>query len=236
MKASRFFRLVWRFNALALAAVAVVALLLGGYGLAEVLRHETRQIQAINITPAPEHAREELEIGAFTPLAPGPVLWAPVTARVDYALGRHSKQATSVRNYLFYDTEQRTSWRLLPDNRRLVLSVQPLRTRQAADWSAAEPTPAHALAVSLGDRDTNGDGLLTRNDDIAFGMARPDGTDFKRLEIGPGQLATAHLASETEAVLIVARPDGAEAVHVALPDARIVARHRIDAGLAPKAQ
>ncbi|MEZ5853381.1 MAG: hypothetical protein R3D67_01030 [Hyphomicrobiaceae bacterium] len=227
MTANRFFRLVWRMNALAIAGLCVLGLLLGTYALFQVTRHETRPILASGIAPTNPQPSERLTIGAFSWLEPARLLWAPVEDGANYRLGLHSKTASSIRNYVIYDVAQATARYLLSDHSALITDARLLRQRN--ETPASPPPPAKAILVSLVKSDTNGDGYLTRTDDATLLMAAADGSDVRALAFEPGRLLDARLLGDTEALIMMARPAGVEAIHIALADRKILKRKLISA-------
>ncbi len=229
MTTNRFFRLVWRLNALVIAAVSVLGLILGGYGLVQVASHETRPLRATSIARSDPAVPQKLAIGAFSWLESNRLLWAPLEASTDYRLGLHSKSASSIRNYVVYDVTNSQARHILPDTKGLIASAIVLRSQTSAP---ADPlTPAKAIVLAHIEADANGDGLLTRTDAATVMIAAGDGSDAKPLELEPGRLIDARLVSDTEALVMIARVAGVEAVHIALATRTIIKRQLIPAAL-----
>lgn len=231
MTVEHFFRMVWRFNALAFALACTLALILSAYALVQVLRHETRSVSAHSVTRLETSTSlpETFEIGTFTWLDENRTVWAPVLAEQNYRLGHSAKTAGSTRNYLVYDMATARTTRLLPDNLTTILSAHPLRLDRPA---TSEPAPSpKAILLTLLPADTNGDGLVTPRDDIAIALARPEGTGLKRLPIAARRLLFSRLQSDASLFLVVGHEKMAEAITISIPGFEITRRVQIDTGL-----
>ena len=159
---SPFFRNVWRFNALAIAAVSGLALIVGGYAAFQIARdvfhipYQARDIARVDIAGQPggdpSAGQEVLTTGSFTRIGGTPVLWAPVTGTQSYDYRASGKEASSIRNYLFYDTASGASRKLFNASAQVVVEALELR-RPDADSSKRAPD---ALLISYIANDSNG--------------------------------------------------------------------------------
>ncbi len=56
---NRFFRIVWRFNALGIAGVAIFSVLLGSYLVYEIFKTKTRERQVTNVVNVGEPGQQD---------------------------------------------------------------------------------------------------------------------------------------------------------------------------------
>lgn len=189
----RFFHVLWRFNAIVIAAVALMALaygaLAGFYIVRDVMR--TRNVASIAIAPVNTQpfsgtnerptSRPALEIRQFTKVEGHDVLRAAMTSREPMSDRYYSKEATNTRDVLFYDMAKGTYHRLLGRDDRLIVQMQDL-TRPIDEAAASERASstflrgrAAAFLALLVDTDSNGDGRLSARDLKSVVLAGPDG-------------------------------------------------------------
>jgi len=88
-----------------------------------------------------------------------------------------SKEADSVRNYLFVDAKSRSSYWLLPTMDKLILRDHDLPETEYG----AKRLPVRAVVYTIVDTDSDKDGRLTDRDRKTVGITGPDGTDLRRV-------------------------------------------------------
>lgn len=185
-----FFRTLWRFNALAIATCGVIGIFVGlfaAYHIArEVFRqpyevHNAARVEEPSGTAKPGTAEPEktLQVQPFSRIPGTPLVYSIISATQSYDFRYSSKEATSTRNYLIYDTASGTSRAVLPDDRAVVSSFQILTPD-----NASPDTAPLALALAVIDKDANSDGMLNSRDPLALVLTRPDGTGLVRLADG----------------------------------------------------
>lgn len=229
MSRNRFFRRVWQFNALAIAGVSVLGLVLGSYGVFETVRHvlRDRSIHAAARVPVEdageaneaESPREIISVGHFSKLHGADVLWAPVTGNQRYRFNVYSKSADSVRNYAFYNPQTGESRRLLGTDRTVISSARPL----VAEKAGSVPE-AIAIIYEIIRKDTDGDGVLTERDQRDLVISRPDGSSAVQAVSGADVLHGASLAGSETVVVIYGRKGTMVAEHFAVADLKSVKR------------
>ena len=126
----RFFQRLWRFNAIVIAAVALMGLgygaLAGYYITRDMLR--TRNVASIApAAPAAETSRQpesgpvaHLETLSFSRLPDLDVMYAAMTSVDRMSVSYYSKEATNTRDYLFYDMKSGAFHRLIGRDDSLV--------------------------------------------------------------------------------------------------------------------
>jgi hypothetical protein len=207
---NRIFRLIWRFNALAIAVCGLLGLFVGSIVAVQLARelfrtpYQARDIARTN-TEAPgggaPGVQEKLSVSSFSRINGTNVLWAPVTVDQTYDYRYSSKEAASTRNYLLYDSTTGTTRSLLDNNRQIILEARELR-RPDGDMKA----PPEALFFSVVEKDTNGDGILSGTDKISIALCRPDGQGLTKINDANGR-TTGELVSDDGHTLIVMQDD-----------------------------
>ncbi len=236
MRGVRFWRLVWRFNALIIAAAGALILAVLLFALADEVNRLIRAQKASQVLPVAAErdgaaAREvETALQGFARLEDTALLYAAVVRRArvrDGMLGSSrygGKSSVNVIDWLIYDPASGASRRLLGLPQSLLFGVETLRFQGPED----DRPRARALLLRYAVEDSNSDGLLTERDAARIGLAAPDGTGFVALDI-EGSLVNAVVISPTEAVARVDAPDGPRAVHLDLVARRILATRDLGA-------
>jgi hypothetical protein len=175
-RALRWFRTMWRVNAIVILAAgllvcvaAVVVMLATVRELArERVTHDSARLE-------PEVVKGEVfELGNMARLRGTPVLLLELTSRQQYSTGAYSKEATSVRNLLFFDSEtSKSSW--LFTQYGLLAGIKPLAER------GDDQARIRWLMLEVISQDTNRDGRLSLQDAHTLGVVDADGQNYKDL-------------------------------------------------------
>ena len=167
MKPVRFFRLVWRINAvllliagligvvmLAAGAVFLVQQALGTHRVMDIVRDDTKTVREENM----RLFEPQVYPGSFRILA--------LHATQSYSLSSMDKESTSTRNLALIDLDTGVNHWLLPDNKRLVLEWQVLDVdgRVQDRWGDAPLKKPVWLIAEIVMQDTNNDGVLSYED------------------------------------------------------------------------
>lgn len=225
MRTSAFFRWVWRFNALAIAGVAVIGGLLGLAALYFVIADLTAERRVgglVNIDPAYEESTVE-QIRGFAPLGREGLLWAAIERSTVSPLRTSSKRAAGVADYIIYDPTQGASRRLLGVDDALILEA---RLLYALD-DEAKRRPALALLARYVDHDSNDDQRLNHLDVEKLALARADGTRLVTFAEADESLGV-NAISMTEAVAMIRTGETVEALHVDLRSLSVTRRAPIE--------
>lgn len=194
---SPFFRLVWRFNALAIAVASVIAVFIGLYAAYHVARDVFRvpyqAADAVRLEPQPtatdkpgepqaKALRTDLDVGHFQHIGGTRHYYASVVGAQSYDYRYSSKEATSTRNLIYFDADTMESRKLLTTDDTLVIETRELR----GEGQPADTAPS-AMLFSLVETDSNKDGMLNANDARTLALARVDGSGLERLAGITGQ-------------------------------------------------
>jgi hypothetical protein len=123
---NRFFQFVWRVNALAIAAVAVVAGMLGLYGLGSIVGYETRDREVTDlVTVDPEVPRqEEARLGQPIPIGGTQVVRIPLyLAQKTDATYYIKSSGDNIVNELYVDSNTGKSTWLFKGTKRLIFNL-----------------------------------------------------------------------------------------------------------------
>lgn len=228
-----FFRLVWRFNALAIAAVSGISLFVGAYATYHVARdlfrhpYQTEDVARVEQpadgdTPQPA-VKTDVSLSHFSSIRGSPILWATLDARQTYDFRYSSKEASSTRNVVFYDMAKGESRKLLADDKRLIVERRELRKDDAPSND-----PPTALFFLLIETDTDKDGLLTQRDAWTIAFSRVNGEELTRIEGAAGSVYGVTLnAGGNEAVTIVEAGGGLSALHIDLETFKVMRRAKV---------
>jgi hypothetical protein len=180
MRASRFFRLVWRANALVIFLAGILASAVALFALAFIWREQTRTHEVrgvVNIAGA-EVQQERYRLGNFERLKHVHLLRAALTSEQEYDQVAFSKSASATRNYLFFDPATHKSRWLLPSNDQVFLVDDDLFYPAESRYKDDEGSFRGTLLLVV-DRDTNGDDRLNQQDAKAIAIAALDGSVYR---------------------------------------------------------
>jgi hypothetical protein len=199
MKTRRFFRTVWRLNALIILIAGVLACGLLAFVMLQFLRDMTRTRHVSNVVNvAPEQrGRDRTSLGSFTRVEGTQVFRAPLNIEQTYELSVASKETTSIQNYLFYDPALDRSYWLRAGAPALFVGSHELPER---DFE--ERLPITAMLYEIVERDTDGDQRLTESDLRVIAVADAAGTRLTPVLRDVAQLHAADITTGNAALVI----------------------------------
>ena len=216
-----FFSYVWRFNALAIAAVSCLALFIGAYAAFQIARdvfyrpyqaHDIARVDPKDGTGATPKLRTDLSVLHFSRIQGTDALWSNVVATQSYNYSLASKDASSTRNIIFYDMKSGQSRKLLPNDDAVIVA-----TRELREDDPQGTKPPKALLFSFIEKDTNGDGLINNQDGVTLALAHANGEGLTRIEEANGQLKGETLVAATNEIVVMTERDGVlKALHIDL--------------------
>jgi hypothetical protein len=176
MRAHRFFRGVWRFNALVILFAGVLAIgaltISAVYALRAIFRE--REVVAVVNTAEQGGIRETLALGRATQIRGHSGLLVAVESDQEYDQAYFSKSTAAARNYGFVSASELPRW-LYPHNRFLVVDASQL---PASEYSERDP-PTAVVSFVVVQSDSDGDERLTPSDLSKLVFTKPDGTGSK---------------------------------------------------------
>ncbi|MCI0657621.1 MAG: hypothetical protein L0170_11200 [Acidobacteria bacterium] len=198
MTSHRFFRIVWRINAIVLLVAAAVAILILGIGAVALGRDMFRtwgEREAVTV------AGQRVESSRFQfenfELLPGTgVLRSPLAVYESYGFGS-SGGGRAILNYFYYDSSTRNAHWLLKDNERLIWWSCDLKT------SATQPAESRTLGslYAVVESDSDHDGQLTSSDLSSVLLTDPAGAQETRILERVSDIQGCEVLSPSSAVL-----------------------------------
>ncbi len=221
-----FYRAIWRFNALAIAAVSALGLFVGSYAAFQIARdvfyrpyqaHDIARVEPQDGTGALPKLRTDLSVASFSPIRGTETLWAQLTATQSYDYRYSSKEASSTRNVIFYDVKSGKSRKLLPSDDAVIAD-----TRELREDDPQGTKPPKALLFSFIEKDTNGDGVLNHQDGVTLALAQSNGEGLMRIEEFSGELKGETLVTAANEIVVMTERDGAlKALHIDLASFKV---------------
>jgi hypothetical protein len=212
---NRFFQFVWRVNALAIAAVAVVAGMLGLYGLGSIVGYETRDREVTDlVTVDPEVPRqEEARLGQPFPIGGTQVVRIPLyLAQKTDATYYIKSSGDNIVNELYVDSNTGKSTWLFKGTKRLIFN----QTSVLRQLKSEQPNVT-SLVYALVDNDSNKDGRLSPKDLAAIGYSSPDGAIYTPLIDGIEKLYAIEQVSDDRLMILYSRNGESRMITYALP-------------------
>lgn len=221
-----FYRAIWRFNALAIAAVSSLALFVGAYAAFQIARdlfhrpyqaHDIARVETKDAPGAPPKLRTDLSVMNFSPIRGTETLWGNLMATQAYDYRYSSKEASSTRNVIFYDVKSGQSRKLLANDDAIIID-----TRELRDDDPQGTKPPKALLFSFIEKDTNGDGVLNHQDGVTLALAQANGEGLTRIGEASGSLKGETLVTAANEIVVMTERDGAlRALHIDLASFKV---------------
>ena len=177
MEESKFFKNIWRFNALIIAVagvLAVLVLLFTGYLIYKEQTRSKHKNEIVNIDPETNIA-EVFRLGRVKHVKGSQSVIVPLYSDQNFDL-RYSggKSTSSTRNLLFSNMHTEVSKWLLPTNEFLIPQYSLINKSNSYSNEEDVITILYRVVKS----DTNGDERLTENDELHISLSKPDGANF----------------------------------------------------------
>lgn len=218
MDDNRFFKFIWRVNALAIAAILLLAAtILFWEFLGKDIFGPRHVIDVVNVDPADDTIVELRSISVDGRVAGASLFRVSLNSEQEYDLGFSSKGSKgSVLNTGFYDVDTGGTQWLFPTQDQLITRVETIFTSHQENASLVSHKPvALGHFVSFVDQDTSGDKRLSHSDEVSVLAIGPDGQGAIRILSGLTQAPRVQPLGGRKAVLFF---DTAEGKHSAIFD------------------
>ncbi|MEI6427478.1 MAG: hypothetical protein WCO45_03685 [Pseudanabaena sp. ELA607] len=185
MKFRRFVSYVWHINAFLILFVGLLAGGILALSALQLLRDMTQRravSDVANVSPQ-EVTLAKAEVGDFEVIPQTNVARAPLYVKQEYDYRISGKEASSIRNYLFFDGNQKVSYWLKAKNDGLIISSIPVFNLPNSNDSKPSVKPLSIIYVLL-ESDTNQDQRLNEADLKTIAISSPTGKQFKSLVQG----------------------------------------------------
>lgn len=222
---NRFFKWVWRFNAIAIAGAAMIVAVAATFVVHEFYRNmmrersfETRDALASQALPAAANSPDTVSIrlGRASPLE-GTTLTVIEALREQSQKGSyHTKEDTgNVVNYFFTDSNNgKANW-LLPDGKVLIADVTWI-VKGSPSPAITSHAPVTAAVYVLVRADTNSDGIVGGGDRKTLAVSSADGTGLRTL-FEADRIHSVVQASEDRVTVVYSDGEANYVAHYALP-------------------
>ncbi|MCG8635293.1 MAG: hypothetical protein MI863_15790 [Desulfobacterales bacterium] len=204
MEENRFFRLIWRINAVVIFIAGLLTVAGLVYGIVFLFQsgsgpHYTEDI--VNTETGPGMV-EEWHLERFEPVTGTQVVVASLVSDQAYDQDYFDKETYSVRNLLFINTRTNTQTWLMDTSDYLLADYHHLTE---TDWKQKEKAVGFLYVIVK--KDTNTDRRLSNEDLKTISVSRPDGSRHTELVKGVDELLDYTLVDNTT-VLISYRKGG----------------------------
>ncbi len=216
METSRFFRVVWRLNALVILVAGVLAVGVLLFVARELAQDAFRPRQAHGTATITADVETETawRLGHLSTVEGGPFSYAPLWADQSSDRDYFSKSESSTRNLLFLDASTNASHWLFSDHDQLIWEYTPLTAGCEDDGGRT----VRAMLLELIRDDINGDGRWTTSDRHTLGLTRPDGRGYREIMTDVDKLVGHRLVGDDLLVVVFERDDAVHSVQVSLTD------------------
>lgn len=177
MEDSKLFKKIWRFNAIIIAAVGILAffiLLFAGYQIYKQQTRTKHRTEIVNVDPETK-AKETYRLGEVKHVNGSQSVIVPLYSDQSFDL-RYSggKSTASTRNILFSNMHTETSKWLLPTNKYLIPRYRLINKSNSYNRDEDIVTILYHIIKE----DTNNDSRLTENDEVTIAFSKPEGSEY----------------------------------------------------------
>jgi hypothetical protein len=183
-----------------LLAIGVLA-----FGEYNIYSETTRDRNIRNIVNVQEGAEveEKWQLGYLSKVQGTPYVMIPLNSDQSYAQSYYSKSSSSVRNYLFINSQDNEKHWLFNTNKYLVEDSEFLTEHDYGD----EDRRIRAILYKVVKSDTDEDRRLTSKDLKTIGISMPNGKDYKEILQGV-DVFVGHRLLDENTLLIVYQKKG----------------------------
>lgn len=200
---NRFFRYLWRFNALAIAGASIILVVLGLYAILTIFKQETRPRNVTNVVNVSDTDKitEEFSLGRAVALDGTPYVKMPLYRGQDYAGSFHPKSSgQNDVNELFVNTSTGESRWLFESAAQLIVDSELLysKLRNSPD----DPHVSVGIIYTLVEKDSNGDNRLTNKDAVSLAASDVDGGQFRKLIEGAERIYSVRQIADDKVMVV----------------------------------
>ena len=179
MENSRLYQGIWRFNGFVIALAGVMALLLMGFIGYQIFKDSTRKRNVNSVVNVEDQAevKQVWAYGNLDKIDGTDYVVLPLETKQDYDQSYSRKHASSVRNYLFINTQNNQQHWLLKQNSFLIDYMSRLYQPGTSDKKG----PAVAWMYKIIKSDTNDDGRISKQDKKTYAFSSLDGRNYKEV-------------------------------------------------------
>jgi hypothetical protein len=215
MHSSKFFRYLWRINALIIFGAGIVLIGVLVFAALKIGQEVFRTREVRNVVNVEQGAgmKESLSLAHGQRIRGQTCLMVAMQSDQDYQQAYFKKSTKATRNYMFIAGDASSATWLFPHNSFLVNEATQLPSEIYG--REGEPTKAILFVVTKGD--TDGNHRITPDDLSVVALTRPDGRDYKEIAKDVVRVISHEIANDKLLLIYQAR-DGAFAASVSLED------------------
>jgi len=225
---NKFFKYIWRFNALVIAGAAVLCILIFSFAAIKIFMDETRERHVTNVVNVGENAKvnEEFVLGYPDTMAGTDYVRTPLYRDQSYDMSYYLKSSGGDEvNYLFLNASNNESKWLLESTNQLFISDTVLSDKLKN--LPAETNKAVGIVYSLVEKDSDGDGRLTNKDAITISTSSTDGTQYRKLIEGIDRLYSVKQITDDKVLVLYQKNKETVSELYSIPSMKQLSRHNI---------
>ncbi|MBE9206693.1 hypothetical protein IQ244_09240 [Nostoc sp. LEGE 06077] len=154
--------------------------MISGYIAYRIYQETLRQRNASDIvnTETNTDIQVKINLGSFEPIKGTPYLMAAVSSQQIYRQSYYEKEASSTRNFLFFHVNDKSSWKLIPNNNFLFLRHEKL---SLSTPPGDVPKNVGGLWYEVVKADSDGDKRLTESDRKTIAFSDISGKNYTEI-------------------------------------------------------
>ncbi|MCC5635948.1 hypothetical protein LC593_08775 [Nostoc sp. CHAB 5844] len=207
MSRFRFPSLLTSVRALIIIICGLITLMISGYTAYRIYQElfRERNVSHIVNTETDANIQVHINLGLFELLKGTPYLMAAITSQQNYRQSYYEKEASSIRNFLFLNTNDKSAWRLVPNNNFLFLRHERLNLSTPPRDVVKN---VQGIWYEVITADSNGDKRLTTDDRKTIAVSDVSGKNYTELIHQVDQVLGKHQLNDS--TLLVFYTSGAE--------------------------
>ncbi len=179
MEESKFFKYVWRCNGVIIMIAGLLAIGILLFVSYKLFQESTREREVRNIVNVEESSdiEEKWQLGYLSKIQGTSFGMIPLYSDQNYTQSYYDKSSSSVRNYLFINSENDEKGWLFNNNNNLISDTSMLSVEEFGD----ENRKVIAILYEVIKSDTNDDQRITNEDLKSISISRPNGKEYKEI-------------------------------------------------------
>lgn len=219
MAGKRFFAWVWRVNSLIVFAIGLVSIVMLIFASLSIFKDLTRTRHATGVVNV---AEEQIEgsitsLGSFCEVDGADVLRAPLNVHQEYARAYGSKEANSIRNYLYFNPVSQESYWLIPGYRGLIAEANEFPAQEYGETNE----PPRVIVYELVDNDSNRDKRLMADDTKTIAVSDPSGKNFARILNNVEEFKGGRIVKQANLVILYTSGGTLHSAEIELPSNKL---------------
>lgn len=220
MEESKFFRNIWRFNAIVISTAGIISIFLlifAGYHIIKDLFGKRQVEDVVNITEN-ENISEKWSLGYMKSLEGTDYVLVPLESDQSYAQSYYSKSSSSYRNFLFINLKTNEQHWLFTQNKWLIAKNDYLYDKKYGQ----KDRKVIAIMYNIVKSDTDKDKRLTVKDKLTLALSNPSGGQYREILPSIDKLIGHSLIGTDEILILYQNRNIAYAARFSLENFKLV--------------